>query len=85
VVTEVAREKGVGAAEDESERQEAEEQTLEAMAAVIRCRRRLRHEGTAVPIKALAGCRGSWNAVFRHAEVPRRYASERGRWSGSRA
>ena len=53
-------------------------QTFETMAA-SGCRRWLRHEGTAVPVKTLAGCRGSWNAVFRHAEVPRRFAGERGR------
>ena len=78
VVPEVAREEGVNAGEDESERQETEEQTFETMAA-SGCRRWLRHEGTAVPVKTLAGCRGSWNSVFRHAEVPRRFAGERGR------
>ena len=63
VVPEVARKEGVNAGEDESERQETEEQTFETMAA-SGCRRWLRHEGTAVPVKTLAGCRGSWNAVF---------------------
>ena len=64
VVPEVAREEGVNAGEDEGEREETEEQAFETMAAANGFRRWLRQEGTAVPVKTLAGCRGSGNAVF---------------------